>query len=226
MTGHRTTRTAPARPPLPARRVLGPALAVVLALAAVAVAALPARTGLYRGVAGGVEASPFAGLVGLVAELGLLVLVATAGVLALGTWRRDRSRSGILAAGGVGAVLAYGASEAVKVLAGQVRPCRVVDVATVLACPPAGDWSWPSNHAVIAGAVAAACVLAAPRSAVLVVPAALAVAASRVGAGVHYVHDVASGLALGVLVVAVVVAAVVGAPRAASRRRHAEARTR
>jgi undecaprenyl-diphosphatase len=219
MTSRPTSRTAPAAH-LPLPPVLGPALAVILTLFAVALAALPARTDLYRSVAGGVEGSPVGGVVGLVAEQGLLVLVATAGVLALGTWRRHRQRFATLAAGGVGVVLAYGASEAVKVLVGEARPCRVVDVATVLACPPAGDWSWPSNHAVIAGAIAAACVLAVPRSAVLVAPVALAVAGSRVGAGVHYVHDVASGLALGVLVVVAVVAtAVVAARRLAARTR-------
>jgi undecaprenyl-diphosphatase len=211
-------RGAAARAALPRRPALGPALAVVLALAAVALATLPARADLYRSVAAGVEGSPLAGLVGLVAEHGLLVLVATAGVLAVATWRRDRSRFGVLAAGGVGVVLAYGASEAVKVLVGQARPCRVVEVATVLACPPAGDWSWPSNHSVIAGAIAAACVLAVRRAAAVAVPVALAVAGSRVGAGVHYVHDVASGLALGVLVVAVVVATAVGRRRAARPR--------
>ncbi|WP_280194112.1 phosphatase PAP2 family protein [Nocardia farcinica] len=72
--------------------------------------------------------------------------------------------------------------------------------------PAAGDWSWPSNHAVLAAAFATACVLAAPRVAWFAVPVALAVAAARVGAGVHYVHDVLSGLALGVVVVALVVA--------------------
>ncbi len=221
MTRPRLPRTASAaQSPLPSWPVLGPALAVVLALAAVTLAALPARADLYRSVAGGAERSPLAGLVGLVAEHGLLVLVATAGVLAVATWRRDRPRFGVLAAGGAGVVLAYGTSEAVKLLVGEARPCRVVDVATVLACPAVGDWSWPSNHAVVAGAIATACALAVRRAAVVAVPTALAVAGSRVGAGVHYVHDVAAGLALGVLVVAVVVATAV----AVLRRRAARAR--
>jgi undecaprenyl-diphosphatase len=210
MTSTTTSRTPATSAHAPARVHRAPvrALAVALALAAVALATVPARVDLYRAAAGGAEGSPLAGLVGLVAEQGLLVLVATAGALALATWARARARFWTLAAGGAGAALAYGASEAVKVLVGEPRPCDVVDVATVLACPPAGDWSWPSNHAVIAGAIAAACVLAVPRAAVVAVPAALAVAASRVGAGVHYVHDVAAGLALGVLVVAAVVAVV------------------
>lgn len=213
MTSADVARTAARTAPRPARRALGPALAVALALAVLALAALPARVGLYRAVAGGAEGSPLGGVVGPAAEQGLLVLVATAGVLALVTWRRARERFWTLAAGGVGAILAYGSSEAVKVLVGEPRPCHVIDVATVLACPPAGDWSWPSNHAVIAGAIAAACVLAVPRAAALAVPVALVVAACRVAAGVHYVHDVAAGLALGVLAVVAVVGATWGVRR-------------
>src|SRR5699024_1773760 len=83
----------------------------------------------------------------------------------------------------------------------------VVDTATVLSCPGSGDWSWPSNHAVLAAAFATACILVVPRLAWFALPLALAIAASRVAAGVHYVHDVLSGLALGALVVAAVVAA-------------------
>ena len=71
--------------------------------------------------------------------------------------------------------------------------------------PPVGDWSWPSNHSVIAAAFATACIVSAPRTAWIAVPVALLVAFSRVVAGVHYMHDVASGLALGTAIVAVVV---------------------
>lgn len=48
-----------------------------------------------------------------------------------------------------------------------------------------GDWSWPSNHATVAGALAAAPVVG----------------------GVHYLHDVTAGLALGVLVTVAMVSA-------------------
>src|SRR5699024_11590847 len=58
-----------------------------------------------------------------------------------------------------------------------------------------------------AAAFATACILVVPRLAWFALPLALAIAASRVAAGVHYVHDVLSGLALGALVVAAVVAA-------------------
>ncbi len=188
-------------PPSPARR----AAVVVLLLTVLAVATAGPRAPLYAALAGGSAASPLAGVVGAVAEVGLLALVALVAGLAVVSWRRDRARLVGLVASGVGVVAAYGTSELVKLLVNEERPCRAVDgVTTVLACPPAGDWSWPSNHATIAAALATALVLAAPRLWAVAGPLALAVALARVGAGVHYVHDVASGLALGTAVTALV----------------------
>ncbi|MBF6360215.1 phosphatase PAP2 family protein [Nocardia farcinica] len=181
---------------------------VTAVLALLAVAAFPVREALYLRIAGTAESSAAAPLVGLTARAGLLVLVATAGMLAVRSWRRDRPALVTLTAAGVGVVGAYLLSEIVKLLVTEERPCRAGGLPTVLDCPAAGDWSWPSNHAVLAAAFATACVLAAPRVAWFAVPVALAVAAARVGAGVHYVHDVLSGLALGVVVVALVVALV------------------
>lgn len=98
-------------------------------------------------------------------------------------------------------VIAYVVSEVVKVLVAQPRPCRTIDAPTVIACPDVDDWSWPSNHAVLAAAVATACVLTLPRSAWVVCPAAVLIAAARVSAGVHYPHDVLAGLGFGTVVV-------------------------
>jgi undecaprenyl-diphosphatase len=94
-------------------------------------------------------------------------------------------------------VAVYGASETLKVLEEQSRPCQALAVEVIAACPPARDWSLPSNHATIAGALAAAVVALWPRGAVAAVPLALLVAASRVALGVHYPHDALTGLALG-----------------------------
>ncbi|MFD6894437.1 phosphatase PAP2 family protein, partial [Rhodococcus sp. NPDC060086] len=110
-----------------------------------------------------------------------------------------------LATGGIGVVGAYLLSEVIKLMVTEERPCRVLDVDTIMSCPEVGDWSWPSNHSVIAAAFATACIIALPRAAWLAVPMAVLIAFSRVAAGVHYVHDVASGLALGTAVVALVV---------------------
>ena len=82
------------------------------------------------------------------------------------------------------------------------RAGRLPDAATPLvACPPHGDWSFPSNHATIAGAAAVALALAWRGTPWLTAPLALLMAFSRVFVGVHYPHDVRSaGLALGALV--------------------------
>ncbi|WDZ91018.1 phosphatase PAP2 family protein [Nocardiopsis sp. HUAS JQ3] len=183
-------------------------LIVTAVLALLALTAYPGRERVFTAVAGSAERSELAPLVGTVAELGLLALVATAGVLAAWCWFRSRRRFWPLAFAGLGVIAAYVLSEGVKLLVAQPRPCDVVDIATVLTCPGAGDWSWPSNHSVLAAAFAAACVLTVRRIAWLTVPLALVIATSRVAAGVHYAHDVLSGLAFGLLVVTVVVAVV------------------
>ncbi|SEC96305.1 undecaprenyl-diphosphatase [Rhodococcus pyridinivorans] len=182
-----------------------PAVGVALVLTLLAAATVPMRDRLYLSVAQTVEGSFLGPLAGLVADRGLLVLVAFTGVLAAWLWRNDRRSLGTLAVGGIGVVGAYLSSELVKLVVTEPRPCRALGIETVLECPEVGDWSWPSNHSVIAASFATACVLAAPRLIWLVAPLAAVLAFSRVTVGVHYVHDVLSGMALGVLMVALVV---------------------
>lgn len=207
MTHESPTRTLSTPRRSSSRPVLRPALLAAVAVpAALALATYPVRERLFTAVAGFAEGSALASAVASVADFGLLALVATAGVLAVWCWLRARRRFWLLALAGLGVITAYGLSEAVKPLVEQPRPCSVVDTVTVLNCPGGGDWSWPSNHAVLAAGFTTACILVVPRLAWLAVPLALAIAASRVAGGVHYVHDVLSGLALGALVVAAVVA--------------------
>lgn len=191
-------------PPGPARvtrSTLAAALATAVSLALLALVAVPLRDSVYRAVAGTIEPSPLAPLAAVVAEKGPLVLVATFVVLAARTWQRDRRAFGTLVTGGAGAVVAYLTSEAVKLVITEPRPCRAADVTTVLECPAIGDWSWPSNHSVIAASLATACILAVPRIFWFAAPVAVLLGFSRVMVGVHYAHDVLSGFALGVLVV-------------------------
>ncbi|WBB78098.1 phosphatase PAP2 family protein [Micromonospora sp. WMMD882] len=135
---------------------------------------------------------------GSVVLLGLLLLAAA--------WRRfggpARDRAATLVAP-VAVLLAYGSSEWLKTVVDQERPCRGLTGLTIVAghCPPSGDWSFPSNHATTAGALAAATVLLCPRLGWLAVPLALLAAASRTFVGVHYPHDVLAGVLLGALVV-------------------------
>ncbi|MFD6880950.1 phosphatase PAP2 family protein [Rhodococcus sp. 105337] len=183
------------------RATLRRAMLTAVVLAFLALAAVPVHEELYTAIARAIEASPLAALAGVIAEKGPLVLVATFAVLAVRSWLRDRRALRIMVAGGAGAVVAYLTSELVKLVITEPRPCRAFDVTTVLECPEVGDWSWPSNHSVIAASLATACVLAVPRIIWFVAPVAVLLGFSRVAGGVHYVHDVLSGFALGVLVV-------------------------
>ncbi|MCI4066226.1 phosphatase PAP2 family protein [Micromonospora sp. R77] len=160
---------------------------------------------LYREVTAQVADAPtWVGAVGgFLPGVGLLVLLAL--VLSVSwTRRHDRwvSRVGVLVAL-AGAALADLASAAVKAVVVEERPCRaVLHVSTWLACPPAGHWSFPSDHAAIAGALATSVVFLVRDLAAVAVLIGLVVAAARVVAGVHYPHDVLAGLLLGAAVAA------------------------
>ncbi|GAA1375150.1 phosphatase PAP2 family protein [Streptomyces beijiangensis] len=135
-------------------------------------------------------------------EVGLLLF----GVLFVAVWWRARqsdSRAMALALlAPVGTAVAYVISEVVKSMIDEERPCRAVAgaAASLIACPADGDWSFPSNHATIAGAAAVGIALAVPRLGWFTVPLALLMAFSRVFVGVHYPHDVLVGLLLGAVV--------------------------
>lgn len=109
----------------------------------------------------------------------------------------------------VAAGLAWGASEVLKQLLQVDRPCRLLPSFPGWAdCAAPGDWSLPSNHAALAGALTVGVAVAAWR---IGTPVALAVvlvagpcaAASRVPAGAHFPHDVAAGAVLGGIVAVV-----------------------
>ncbi|MGC5017296.1 phosphatase PAP2 family protein [Micromonospora sp. DT47] len=157
----------------------------------------------YRDVVGVADSSP--GPVqwfavhfteGAILLLGVLFLLAAAPRLRRGgPWERA-----VALIAPVAVVLAYGCSEALKSVVDQGRPCRGAVEIVAAHCPPSGDWSFPSNHATIAGALAAATLLLSRRLGLLAAPLALLAALSRVFVGVHYPHDVAAGLLLGAVV--------------------------
>lgn len=182
-----------------------PALTTATALALVALATLPVRDNLYTVIS---DTASDSGVLRMFADKfasgGLLILVASAALLAVWSRLRDRTAFWRLTSAGIGVVGAYLLSEVIKLMVAEHRPCRGLNVATVMTCPEVGDWSWPSNHSVIAAAFATACMLVSPRTGWFAVPVAVLIAYSRVAAGVHYVHDVASGLALGTVVVTLV----------------------
>lgn len=144
--------------------------------------------------------------IALISEGGLLLLAL--GVVGAAARRHNRDRRAVaMAVTGLAATaVAYSLSALLKLSEAQARPCRAIaDLETIATCPPAGDWSLPSNHAVIAAGLAVALTAVAPRIAPTAGLLALLVGASRVALGVHYPHDVATGLLLGAVVVAVLV---------------------
>ncbi|MFC7818166.1 phosphatase PAP2 family protein [Streptomyces sp. NPDC057367] len=140
-------------------------------------------------------------------EAGILLF----GALFVVAWWRSRSDGtrafAIAALAPVATAVAYVCSELVKSGFTQERPCRAVAgaVPSLAECPPTGDWSFPSNHATIAGASAVTLVLVRRAAVWLTVPLALLMAFSRVFVGVHYPHDVVAGLLFGALVAAAAV---------------------
>ncbi|MER6501786.1 phosphatase PAP2 family protein [Streptomyces sp. NPDC001455] len=125
-------------------------------------------------------------------------------LLMLASWWRSRAaapaRTAAALCAPLAVVAAFVVNDLVKSLFHEQRPCRTLHVVTVEACPPLGDWSFPSNHAAIAAAAATAIWLTDRRLGAIAVPAALLMAASRVWIGVHYPHDVLIGLVTGGLV--------------------------
>lgn len=121
-------------------------------------------------------------------------------------WWRARTRTAPVVARALAApvvtVLAYTLSETTKEWKAVDRPCRLLTVPTIAPCPEVGDWSFPSNHAAVAGAVAVAVLWSALHLGAAVFALAAAAAASRVVVGVHFPHDVVAGFLLGAVVAA------------------------
>lgn len=135
-------------------------------------------------------------------DYGLVVFA----VLMLAAWWWPGRRRGPVAAARtlavpVVAVIAYAVNSVIKDLVAEARPCRSIPhTVTLEACPGAGDWSFPSNHTVVAFAVASALLLVDRRLGAVALLAACAMGASRVWIGVHYPHDVLAGALVGAVV--------------------------
>ncbi|MGF1428940.1 phosphatase PAP2 family protein [Kitasatospora sp. LaBMicrA B282] len=98
-------------------------------------------------------------------------------------------------------VAVYAVNSVLKGMVQEVRPCQQLPATvTVDACPGVGDWSFPSNHSVIAFSAAVALLLAYRKLGAVALVAAALMAASRVWIGVHYPHDVLVGSLIGIVV--------------------------
>lgn len=143
-------------------------------------------------------------------DAGLFLFAALFVVAFLRAWRRPARDLALVIAGPVGIVIAYVLSEVLKTFIREDRPCRG-GIATLVACPPLDDWSFPSNHSVIAAGAAATLVLVWRALAWTVLPLAVLMAFSRVFVGVHYPHDVLAGFLMGLILAPLFALLVVGA---------------
>ncbi|MFD5465434.1 phosphatase PAP2 family protein [Kitasatospora sp. NPDC127059] len=119
-------------------------------------------------------------------------------------WRARGADSATMAkvlASPVIVVVAYGVNSVLKGMVEELRPCAQIPGSVSLeTCPTAGDWSFPSNHSVIAFAAAISLWFVSRRLGVVATVFAALMAASRVWVGVHYPHDVAVGALVGTVV--------------------------
>jgi undecaprenyl-diphosphatase len=111
---------------------------------------------------------------------------------------------------GVAAVVAVLVNQnVVSTVIGRARPCALMPDAQLL-LPCSADYSMPSDHAVVAGALVAGLWILERRLGVVAGVLALLLAFSRVYVGVHYPSDVVVGLLAGAAVAVVVVLALRG----------------
>jgi undecaprenyl-diphosphatase len=126
------------------------------------------------------------------------------GVLLLAGWwnaRRTGSSPRMAAAlcAGAATLVAVAVNQPIVNMVHAARPYTTHPHILVLAHRSA-DFSFPSDHAVMAGAAAAGLLLVSRRLGVLAVVAALLMAFARVYIAAHYPVDVAAGLVLGAVV--------------------------
>ena len=124
-------------------------------------------------------------------------------LLVAGWWlsrqRRDPAAMAAALWAGAGALAALGIAQPVNHAVAEARPWQSLPHALVLA-GHSTDFSFPSDHAVMAGAVTAGLFLVSRRLGTIAAAAAVLVCFGRVYIGAHYPRDVAAGFFLGAAV--------------------------
>ncbi|HUZ51537.1 MAG TPA: phosphatase PAP2 family protein [Streptosporangiaceae bacterium] len=126
-------------------------------------------------------------------------------LLVAGYWQARRSGVTAVAAAfwaGAGTVLAVAVTQPVNHAVAEARPWQSLPHALILA-GHAADFSFPSDHAVMAGAVTAGLLIYSRRLGIVAAVAAVLLCLARVYIGAHYPQDVAAGLLLGAAVVVI-----------------------
>lgn len=100
---------------------------------------------------------------------------------------------------GLGTLVAVAVNQPIGNAIGEQRP-YVAHPDALLLVQRTTDFAFPSDHAVMAGAVAMGLFTVSRKWGTVAVVAAVALAASRVYVGAHYPGDVVAGLAVGALV--------------------------
>jgi membrane-associated phospholipid phosphatase len=133
----------------------------------------------------------------LYAEYGVVLF---AGLLLWSWWRAraagDPRRMAAALWAPVGMLVAVGLNQLIGAAVAEPRPYAVLPHVLVLVSRST-DYSFPSDHAVMAGAVAAGVLLADRRLGALAVAMAVLMALARVYVGAHFPLDVTAGLLVG-----------------------------
>ncbi|HWG74192.1 MAG TPA: phosphatase PAP2 family protein [Acidimicrobiales bacterium] len=136
----------------------------------------------------------------------LLLAVLTIGAYWSARRRRDSAPSvAIVVLTGAASVIALGLNQLVSHAAAEIRPYWTHASALVLVSK-ANDYSFPSDHATVAGALALGLAWYSWRFGIPAILVALFLAFARVYVGAHYPGDVVAGLLLGAAVAALVLA--------------------
>lgn len=136
----------------------------------------------------------------LYAEYGVGLFAA---LLLLSWWLARRARDlGRVAASlwaPIGALLAIAVNQPIATAVAEPRPHTVLPHA-LMVVSPSTDYSFPSDHAVMAGAVAVGVLLANRRLGLITAALAVLMAFARVYVGAHFPLDVVAGLLVGAAV--------------------------